>query len=198
MPEQNARRADGRSTMAAGITTAAAIAAALGWLAAIKIKKAEAAPPDEVPEIPEIPGIPEELVALIIAIAASADAVDTNTAATIDAIKALALEGGLGWPPNAPGIRSFAKVCIAAAQFYQGDDMAVPDGMNLLIKSFPTNAVGSLIRVASTPADCTNPNSSWPLIPNEPVAYAVKNANEIYISSNIAGSIAIFSCERKA
>lgn len=193
MADRNAGHAAEMSTLAAGMSTAAAIAAVLAWLAAAK--RAKAAPPGE---IPEIPGIPEELVRLIIAIAASIDAIDQNTLAIIDAIKGLTLEGGLGWPPNAEGTRSFAILCPAVGTPYQASDMIIPDGMALLIKASPLNAVGSLIFVAKTPAECTNPNSAWPLIPNESIPYFVKNANAFYVSTNIAGSIAIFTAEQRS
>jgi len=70
--------------------------------------------------------------------------------------------------------------------------------MLLVIKAWPFNAVGSVIFVATTAAECTNPNSSYPLIPNEPIAYAVENASVFFVSSNIAGSIAIFSAEKRS
>jgi len=177
---------DQSSKVAAGMSTAAAIMAALAWL---KSGKAEAAPPGT---------IPEELMQLVIAIADSAQKVDENTLATVAAIQALMLEGGLGWPPNAKGTRSFSILCVAAATPYQASDMEIPDGMALAIKASPLNAVGSLIFVARTPAECTNPNSAWPLVFNEAITYYVKNANVIYVSTNIAGSIAIFTAEQRS
>ena len=178
------------ATVAAGMSTGAAIMAVLAWLASAR--RAEAAPPGEIPELPE------ELVHLIIAIAASADAVDQNTRDIIDAIKALTLEGGIGWPPNADGTRSFAILCVLANTAYPAPDMEIPDGMALAIKAWPLNAVGSLIFVARTPAEATNVNSSWPLIPNESITYHVKNANRFHVSSNVAGSIAIFTAEQRS
>jgi len=101
-----------------------------------------------------------------------------------------------GWPPNTKGTLSFTVACVAAATAYQVSDVEIPDGMALAIKSSPLNAVGSLIFVARTPAECINPNTAWPLIPNEAITYFVKNAKTIYISSNVAGSIAIFTTEQ--
>lgn len=171
---------------AAGMSTVAAIAAALAW-----INSRKAAPPGG-----ELT-LPPEFVQLITAIAATTDSIDYNLLKVIDELTHLAINVQ-GFPPNAHGTRSFSKVCIVANQSYQGDDMAVPEGMSLLIKSYPTNAAASIIRVASSPSDATNPNSSWPLLPNEAVAYQVKNANLIYVSASIAGSIVIFSVERVA
>jgi hypothetical protein len=177
--------AENRSAKAAaGMSTLAAIAAAAAW-----INSRKAAPPGG-----EII-LPAEFIQLIVAIAASSDSIDNNLLKVINELTHLAINVQ-GFPPNASGIRSFAKLCAVANQAYQGDDMTVPEGMSLLIKSYPTNAAASIIRVASSPADATNPNSSWPLLPNEAVGYQVKNANQIYVSATIANSIVIFSAER--
>ena len=101
-----------------------------------------------------------------------------------------------GFPPNARGIRTFTRNCAVANQAYQGDDMVVPEGMSLIIKSYPTNPVLSLVRVASAQSDATNINSSWPLMPNEAVGYQVQNANQIYISATVAGLLVVFSVEK--
>jgi len=172
---------------ALGISTVAAIGAALAWVNSRK------------PAPPAPPGgeltLPPEFVQLIAAIAATSDSIDENLLRVIDEITKIAINVQ-GFPANMPGIRSFAKLCAVANQAYQGDDMVVPEGMSLLIKSYPTNGAASIVRVASSQADSTNLNSSWPLVPNEAVGYQVKNANQIYVSASIAGSIVIFSAER--
>jgi len=179
---------DKASQAAVVVSVGAAITAALALLQ----KRAQAAPPEGVVQLPQ------ELWNLIIAIANSADSIDTDLNSVIDAINSLTLAGGLGWPPNAEGTRSFAVLCVAAATPYQASDMEIPDGMSLAIKSSPLNAALSLIFVARTPAECTNPNSAWPLIPNEAITYQVKNAKAIYVSTNVAGSIAIFTAEQRS
>jgi len=181
---------DKASQVAIGVSAAAAITAAIALS-----KKAKAAPPG-IPE--EAIQLPQELWNLIIAIANSIDRVDTDLDSVIDAIKSLSLEGGLGWPPNAEGTRSFAVLCVAAATPYQASDMEIPDGMALLIKSSPFNAIASVIFVARTPAECTNPNSAWPLALNESVPYFVKNANAFFVSTNVPGSIAVFTAEQRS
>lgn len=140
--------------------------------------------------------LPPEFVRLIAAILATSDSIDDNLLKAIEEIAKIAINVQ-GFPPNALGIRTFAKLCAVANQAYQSDDMVIPEGMDLIIKSYPTNPVGSLVRVASSQSDATNPNSSWPLVPNEGVAYQVKNANEIYVSASVAGCLVIFSAERK-
>jgi len=172
--------------MAAGMSTAAAIAAALAWLNSGKV---EAGTWEFT--------LPEEFVHLITAIAASSDSIDENLLQVIEEITKLALNVQ-GFPANTTGIRSFTRVCAVANQAYQGDDMEVPEGMSLLVKAYPLNAALSLIRVASSISEATNINSSWPLLPSETVAYQVQNANQIYVSGTVAGIMAVFSCEKVA
>ena len=171
--------------VAVGMSTVAIIGLAL----AASKKPAAAAPGGQLT-------LPPEFVQLIAAILATSDSIDDNLLTAIDEIAKIAINVQ-GFPPNALGIRTFAKLCAVANQAYQGDDMAIPEGMDLIIKSYPTNPVGSLVRVASSQSDATNINSSWPLVPNEGVAYQVKNANEIYVSASVAGCLVIFSAERK-
>lgn len=100
-----------------------------------------------------------------------------------------------GWPPNTRFVRSNTVVCVAAGTPYQAPAMVVPSGMRLLIKSFSFNPAASLIQIGTSAADCLNFNSSFSLAPGETVAYAIENAGMVYVSSNMAGVIAIFSCE---
>ena len=139
--------------------------------------------------------IPKEFWDLIIALASSAGTIDNSIQKVIQELAKLTINVQ-GFPANARGTRSFSIVCTVANQAYQGNDMIVPEGMSLLIKSYPTNAVGSLIRVASALSDATNPNSSWPLMPNEAVGYQVQNANQMYVSGTAIGLLVIFSVEK--
>ncbi|MGQ9545912.1 MAG: hypothetical protein ACUVTR_01935 [Dehalococcoidia bacterium] len=186
--------ADNREARAAvAISVPAAIAAALAY---INSRKAQAAPPGG-----ELT-LPEAFVDLIIALAESTDAMKATVSSMESDLKEIARQLAAlsinvqGFPPNARGIRSFTRVCEVANQAYQGDDMEVPEGMSLLIKSYPTNPVGSIVRVASAFSDATNINSSWPLMPNEAIAYQVQNANQIYVSGSIAGLLVVFSVEK--
>lgn len=101
------------------------------------------------------------------------------------------------WPKNTRAIRAFSVLCAAANTPFQVPALEVPSGMQLRIKAHPFNAVGSLILVATSAAECQNPNSSWPLILNESVIYAIENSGSLFVSTNIAGSIAIFSSEER-
>lgn len=170
---------------ALGISTVAIIAAAI---AASRKPVAGAPPGGQIT-------LPPEFVQLVAAILASSDSIDSDLLKAIDAIGKLSINVQ-GFPPNARGIRSFAKVCAIVGQAYEGDDMTIPEGMDLIIKSYPLNPAASIVQVASSPSDATNPNSSWPLMPNEAVAFQVQNANQIYVSATIANCIVIFSAER--
>jgi hypothetical protein len=167
---------DRNAKVAAGMSTAAAIASALTLF-----KGSAAAKNGYV--------LPEEFVQLIAAIAA-------NTEELIALLSSLGINVR-GFPPNAPGINAFTKLCVVVNTPYQGDDVAIPEGMSLLIKSYPGNPLGSIVRVASSGADATNINSSFPLAVNDVASYQVQNANQIYVSANIAGCIAVFSVEKE-
>ncbi len=183
---------DKTSQTAVTISVGAAVVAAIALLQ----KRAQAAAPGQVFNLDE------ETMKLLIAIAQASGNIDTNTLAALaklqDIIDKIGVGGGQGWPPNTNGTRTFAVLCPAAATPYPVPDMEIPDGMALLIKNSPANAVAALIFVAKTPAECTNPNSSWPLVWNESIPYLVKNANAFYVSTNIAGSIVVFTAEQRS
>ena len=184
---------DKASQAAVAISVGAAIAAAWALLG----KRALAAPLEG-----GIVSLDEATMQLIIAIAQASGNIDSNILQALVKLQAIidkpGAGAGQGWPTNAQGTRTFAVACVLANQAYPVPDMTVPDGMALLIKSSPLNALGSFVRVAKTPAECTNPNSSWPLILNESISYFVKNADAFHISSNVAGSIALFSAEQRS
>jgi len=182
---------DKPSKAAIVVSVGAAIAAAF----ALMRDRALAAPA-------QIVGLDEATMNLLIAIAQASDNIDSNTLEALgklqDLINKIGVGVGQGWPPNAEGARTFAVLCPAVAIPYQVPDMEIPDGMALAMKASPLNLVNSLIFVARTPAECTNPNSAWPLVPNEAITYGVQNANAFFVSTNMAGSIAIFSAEQRS
>jgi hypothetical protein len=185
---------DSASKAAMVVSIGAAIAAAY----ALTQKRAQAAEPSQ------IVSLDEATMNLLIAIAQASGDIDSTTLDALDKLQEIldkigaGAPGGQGWPPNAEGIRSFAVLCPAAATAYPVPDMEIPDGMALAIKNSPLNAAAALIFVARTPAECTNPNSSWPLVWNEAITYLVKNANAFYVSTNIAGSLAVFTAEQRS
>lgn len=179
---------DKASKTAIVVSTGAAIAAGLAWLRSGK--KVQAAPGENGAPFPD------ELMQLIIAIASDVQRMDLQN--ILDAINGISLNLQVqGWPPNVIGSRTVAVVCAQPSTSYNLSDMEIPDGMSLVIKAAPGNAIGSLIYVARTPAESTNPFSSWPLIPNEAISYLVKNAESYYVSTNVAGSVAIYTAEQR-
>jgi len=133
--------------------------------------------------------IPAELAQLIASTAAAIERIDKNIASLSVQVQ--------GWPLNTRTIRSYTLLCAVANQAYQAPQMAIPSGMQLLIKASPLNAAAALILVATSGPECLNVNSSWPLILNEPVAFSIENAQSIFVSTNVAGSQVIFSAEER-
>lgn len=115
----------------------------------------------------------------------------------LNLLKNQSMSGFRGWPENADIPRTIARACPAALTPYQVPEVLAPDGFTFMVKSHPGNAVGSLINVAGNSSDCVNPNSSWPLIPNETYVTGIKNSKEIWVSTNIPGSIALITIEQR-
>jgi hypothetical protein len=173
-----------KEARAAALASAGAIALAAVALA----RKAQAAPSGEIV-------LPKEFVDLIVAIGNTTVDIDSLTAQIRDKLSSLGITVQ-GWPPNVKYTRTFVVVCAVVGRAYPAPDMAIPSGMSLLIKAHPLNPVGSIIYVATSAADAINPNSSYPLVPNEPFSLQVENSNTIYVSSNTPNAIAIFAAEQ--
>ena len=173
MAKDDSKEAKVVATMGIG----AAIVGLLHWLRA----RTQATPGQEL--------IPAELAKLLAAMAAAIDRIDRNIAALAINVQ--------GWPPNAKYIHSFTQVCALANTPYQAAAMVVPDGMQLVVKASPFNGAASVIQVATSAAECLNAGSSYPLVPNEPIAFQVENSEAIFISTNVAGSQAIFVAEER-
>lgn len=172
MPSDNAK-------LAAGMSTAAAIAAVIAML---RSGKAEAAPGE----------IPEELWNLIIAIAASADAIDKDLD---EVIEALSKGAGQGWPPNTNAITAIRVPLGAANVGVQMPFMLVPDGMTLFIKAWALNP--GWLQVGGSRAESQNINSSFPLLPSETVWYHVQNADSVWVSPTVAGCFVVLTVEHR-
>lgn len=96
--------------------------------------------------------------------------------------------------PNADAIRSFVVPCPAAQTPYRLPECSVPDDMPLVVKAYPTNV--GMIFVGESASAAVNPNQSYPLLPNEAIAYRIKNANAIYISAALAGDSVVCTVEQ--
>src|SRR3989304_100438 len=92
--------------------------------------------------------------------------------------------------PNADGIVSGRKqiitsVLINPAWADHFDNISIPDDMAFTIKAAPANA--GQIYVARSKAEALSIETSWPLIPNEPISYRVKNASSLWLSGRSPG-----------
>jgi len=181
------------NTAKAGVAigTAAAIAAAI---ALIKTQPAHAAPD-------QIIGLDDATMNLLCAIAQGVSNLEEGQLSKADiqkladAIQTMTVSGVIGVVPNTESIIA-GRVQIAALNTAYGfPDIAVPDGMSVAIKGWPTNA--GLIYVGSTAATCTNINQIWPLLPNEIVWFKVKNTKKLHISGNAVGDWAVFTVEQR-
>lgn len=140
--------------------------------------------------------IPPEVMQYLAAISGATGQTVVELIAILEALKNG--EGTFqGYPVNADVIRSITVVCVAAGTPYQCPELIAPTGFMFMAKSWPTNGVGSLIYVGSTAAECSNPNSSWPLIPNEVYIANIKNSKDLWFSTTIPGSRVVVSIEQR-
>jgi hypothetical protein len=115
--------------------------------------------------------------------------------AAVQGIVIPGVSGTIGVVPNTSGIVSFRIQCVTPAFAYQLPDWKVPDDMQLLVKSWPTNV--GLIWVGGANSECTDINKIWPLLPNEMVGYRVSNANSIWVSAVNALDIVVCTVEQR-
>lgn len=102
--------------------------------------------------------------------------------------------------PNADTTRSTRLQCLAAITAYQLPDIEVPDDMELVIKNDPRNPiapVATIIQIAPNAPSALNIDQSWPLVVNEAINYRVKNANSLYVSSNLAATFVDITVEER-
>jgi len=167
--------------VAAGMSTAAAIAAALAWL---NSKKVGAAPGDFV--------LPEEFVQLIAAIAASSDTIDANVQRIIHELSTLAI-AVQGWPANTDSLTALRVAVVVTGT--QLPSITIPSGMSIVLKAWPLNP--GWLQVGASIAECSNVNQSFPLLPSEIVTYQVQNADEVYVAGTVAGCFVTITVEQR-
>lgn len=142
--------------------------------------------------------LPPELLELLMAMAADVSDIDVvKLPEILEAIQKLAINVK-GFPDNLTKRSSFRTQLIAANIGQQMANMEVPDGFALRIKAWPLNPVApAYIRVAFSKADSENDNACWPLIANEAESFWVKNAENVWVSSTVAGAWVVCSVEEK-
>ena len=90
-------------------------------------------------------------------------------------------------------------VCAVANRAYEFPPIEIPDGVTAVVKSDPGNAAISRVWVGPTvPSVLPNSRQSWPLVFNEAIGLMIKGTKRrLYVSSNIAGSIAWLIAEQE-
>ena len=149
----------------AGISTAVAVA----WLA-LRDRK----------------DIPNEMLAhldaatmeLLMAMAAVMDSINKS-------IKDLQI-GVQGFPPNCETFVTWQFQCPAALTAYNLPNFPIPDGFALLVKGHPNNP-GTLY-IGRTATDCSATNG-WPLLAQEMLGLAVKNAQAEWVSASAVNQV---------
>lgn len=176
---------ENKARVAAGLSTAAAIAAAL---AMINAGRARAATGNNGQELV----LPAELVQLLAAIAASTDTIDSNVSRVITELSELAIEVQ-GWPANAnSGTAVRVAIPVAGTQLPY---IAVPSGMGLVVRAWPLNP--GWLQVGFSLGECQNVNQSYPLLPNEVVGYFLENANKLYLAATAAACFVCLTVEQR-
>ena len=97
--------------------------------------------------------------------------------------------------PNASGIISGRLPIAATNTVYHFPSISVPDDMAFAIKAGPAN--GGLIYVGGSGPDVLSIETSYPLLPNEPITYRVKNAQSIYFSGTVLGDFVHYTVEQR-
>jgi hypothetical protein len=101
------------------------------------------------------------------------------------------------YPPNADYPLSGRIQLVAARSPMNLPNVAIPDGFEIAIKSWPANPVGGYINVGKSRADVLNQDESWPLIPNESISYGVKDAKELWVSATAGPAWVCWTVEQR-
>jgi hypothetical protein len=97
-------------------------------------------------------------------------------------------EGNFG--VNQPYIKALRFVIGVANTNTQLPQIPVPEGMQLLLRGWPTN--GNIVYITGSSANQNQINDSYPMLANETLSLRVRNANTIYVAAVVAGeSLAI-------
>lgn len=134
--------------------------------------------------------LPEEVINLLMAMAADLDQVLVELQNLNINVQ--------GFPPNGKGFWATGINCVVANQPYQGPEIPVPEGMSIVVKNYPGNPFGTIVHVAGSNSNASNPQSSYPLAVNDAKGWQVQNTNEIFFSATIVPSIVSLTLENPA
>ncbi len=140
---------------------------------------------------------PPEVIELLTAIAADISDIDVYRLPEILEAIRTGGGGGFGYPPNADYAYTSSQPLTTNVAFNL-PRIEIPDDFAIVIKAHPSNPVGSLVYVAKSAADAINPNTAWPLQPNESISYRIKFADELWCSASVApGCIVVWTVEQR-
>jgi len=99
-----------------------------------------------------------------------------------------------GWAPNQPQGRTFRVVGNSLTAPTRFPTVYIPDGHQLYMKAWPNNT--SWIYVGFGSAEAMSGNSSWPLLPNEPLWYKIEDASVLYLRVLTIGDSIVCTVEQ--
>lgn len=107
-----------------------------------------------------------------------------------------ALDRGInGYPANTRFITAGRVAIGALNRAYRMPQVPVPEGMQVALKGWHTNA--GIIYVGGSDAAAININQSWPLLPSELIWYQVRNLEEIRVSGDTVGDFVAYTVEQR-
>jgi hypothetical protein len=93
---------------------------------------------------------------------------------------------------NADGLQVATLSIERIGVYFQGPDMAIPDGYQVVVLSHPNNVMLGLIQVAGNK---TPGNDNIPLRPGQTVPLWIKNTNRLWLAGTAAGDMVVFYSE---
>ncbi len=100
-----------------------------------------------------------------------------------------------GYPSNFPAGITGRITINQLNHAYQLPGFSIPDDVRLVLKAWPTNA--GLIYIGFTAIGVTNQlEGAYPLILNEPIAYRVQRASQLYGAGTVVGDSFTYTAEQ--
>lgn len=100
-----------------------------------------------------------------------------------------------GYPKNCDDFEAIPITITALNTAINVQDMAVPDGFQVVVKAWPTNA--GLIYVAKSAQKGRAGRDVVPLLPDGTVGYYLINTNLLYISGTAVNDVAVITVEQR-
>lgn len=168
------------------ITAMGTVATAIGVaIVAMQSRKVSA---DGTPATEVLARLDEETLALLIALAATVDRIEGLVADLEAAIQQLNVEVQ-GFPANCPTIFTWNITVGAGFVPLQLPSVPIPEGFQLVVKSSPNNAAGTVMYIGKSAPDAGNPNAAWPLAINESLGLAITNCSLLWVAANVASTL---------